>query len=137
MTIYHNYLKRPLVKAEKLKKGSNVDASGYKSIETRIKEMTRCGQRLIASRSNFDIPEGSEVNEDDVQIDPTRRPGFDLADASTYADDLNTRHKRARAEKKASDKAGKDGVGEKQFEKTDGGKKELATAESGDKKDNK
>jgi len=139
--IYHNYLTRPVVKAEKLSRVDKVERAGYIPLERRIKDMMACGVRLQKARAEaYDIPEGSKVNEDEVQCDPTRSPGFDMADASAMADDLTARRKRARAEKKASEvrktPAGQSEGEVKQAEAVDGGKT-LEKAESGAEKKDK
>lgn len=56
-----------------------VERSGYVSAETRINNLMLAGQRLIQSRKeSYDFPDGN-INFN--FNDPTRRKGYDLADA--------------------------------------------------------
>ena len=58
-----------------------VETAGYISTEKRINNMMLAGQRLVESRrTQYDL-EGDYDNED-IDIDPTRDPGYDLADAT-------------------------------------------------------
>lgn len=55
---------------------------GYVPANVLIENMIYAGQRLDLARSDmYDFKDEDEV--DDEYIDPTRSPGFDLADAST------------------------------------------------------
>lgn len=55
----------------------HVDKAGYVSAETRIKNLMQAGIDLRDSRrGSYDSEDGSEPD-----IDPTRNPGYDLADA--------------------------------------------------------
>lgn len=59
-----------------------VEKVGYVPANVLIENMIYAGQRLDLARSAYyDFPEGKEV--DDDFLDPTRKPGFDLADASS------------------------------------------------------
>lgn len=103
MTIYHNFMLRPVVKKEKIKGGRKVQVVGYIPLAKRISDMVACGIRLKQAREElFDIPASSEVDDDEIQLDPTRSPGFDMADASVMARDLKARIKSARGQKTAS-----------------------------------
>lgn len=56
-----------------------VETSGYIPPKNQIEQMIYAGQRLNEWRAQqFDFPDGN----DDGSDDPTRRRGFDLADAS-------------------------------------------------------
>ena len=58
-----------------------VETAGYLSTEKRINNMLLAGQRLMESRRiQYDL-EGDYDNED-IDLDPTRDPGYDLADAT-------------------------------------------------------
>ena len=58
-----------------------VETAGYVSTEKRITNMILAGQRLVESRrTQYDL-EGDYESED-IDLDPTRDPGYDLADAT-------------------------------------------------------
>lgn len=60
-----------------------VETAGYISKEKRIAALMLAGERLVQARKEmYDIPEGVDVDEDLVDIDPTRSGNYDLADAS-------------------------------------------------------
>ena len=58
-----------------------VETAGYVSTEKRINNMILAGQRLVESRrTQYDL-EG-DYDSEDIDLDPTRDPGYDLADAT-------------------------------------------------------
>lgn len=64
---------------------SIVETSGYVPADVRIKELLMAGVRLADYRAErYDWPQGSIVDEDKL-VDPTRRPGYDMADAAQAA----------------------------------------------------
>jgi len=75
-----------------------VEKAGYIPAKKIIEQMVMAGMRLKAFREdNYDL--GPEDDDEDLAIgDPTRSPGFDMADASQIAMELNRRKKAAKAE---------------------------------------
>jgi len=58
-----------------------VEVAGYVSAKQRIESLIQAGQRLRAYReSQFDFPDKDKIDEN--AWDPTRRKGYDLADAT-------------------------------------------------------
>ena len=77
-----------------------VDRAGYVSGEKRINALMAAGMNLIQSRrEEFDSFDGSEP-----EIDPTRSPGFDMADASMMARSVNSRLRAQKAAKEDAEK---------------------------------
>lgn len=101
-TKVYNRFNRP---PRTLEKGGGkvlVDKAGYVSGMKRIEAIMNAGQRLVeARREEYDSSDGSEP-----ELDPTRNPGFDLADATSIARPLGDRLKAQRdeAKKKAEEK---------------------------------
>lgn len=80
-----------------------VDRAGYVSGEKRINALMVAGLNLVQSRrEEFDSWDGSEP-----EIDPTRNPGFDMADAHKLAMSTAGRLNSQRAAKKAADEEAK------------------------------
>lgn len=75
---------------------SKTETAGYVPPKKIIENMITAGMRLKAFRQeNYDLAEG----EDDVDFDdPTRTPGFDMADASQLQLELQARKKALKAE---------------------------------------
>ena len=74
---------------------SKVETAGYVPAEVQIMDMLSAGIRLNEYRKDrFDFA-ADEVVPDDF-IDPTRSPGFDLADASIIGRDVDSRLKEAK-----------------------------------------
>jgi len=99
--IYSN-AKRPHATPEKNGGKCRVEKAGYIPAKRRIEEMIGAGHRLNAFRKEqYDIVEGSPVK--GVEIDPTRKPGLDLAEATILGREAQYRLKQqkdaARAEK--------------------------------------
>lgn len=62
-----------------------VETAGYVPADVRIKELLLAGERLAEYRAErYDWPNGSIVDDDHI-VDPTRRPGYDMADAAQAA----------------------------------------------------
>ena len=81
-------------------KESIVEKSGYIPAKKRIENMMLAGQRLIASRNAlYDDPTGED---DDIPLDKTRNPGYDMADASQ---DMMSVNERLKASQKAAEDA--------------------------------
>jgi hypothetical protein len=77
-----------------------VETAGYVPADRRIKELIAAGERLIIHRSQFDYD--GDVNIDDANIDPTRNPAFDLADASQLSQEVDRRLKESENAAKAA-----------------------------------
>jgi len=91
---------------EEVNSGEQVtEQAGYIPAQVQIEEMIYAGERLAAARKErFDFPSDSEVPDDFV--DPTRSPGFDLADASALGTAAELRMKASAAQaKKAAEEA--------------------------------
>lgn len=59
---------------------SHVETAGYVPAKVKIEQMILAGQRLVDWRKEqFDF--SPEVDDDDNFVDPTRTPGYDMADA--------------------------------------------------------
>jgi hypothetical protein len=75
---------RPKYEGEYNNGQSNVEKAGYIPPKIQIENLINAGKRLIEHRKNmYDFDEG--VADDDNFTDPTRDPGFDMADASRLA----------------------------------------------------
>lgn len=78
-----------------------VEASGYIPTKIQVENMLLAGQRLNEYRKEqYDYSDGDSVP-DDVVPDPTRSPGFDLADATRLGRDARARLDRAKEEAEA------------------------------------
>lgn len=78
---YYTKDKRPDKKLEINHGDEIVETAGYRSAEVQISEMLNAGKRLVDYRKQRYEFGGEEVIPTDYE-DPTRRPGFDMADAS-------------------------------------------------------
>lgn len=73
-----NFINPPKTTLEKLSKKSKVEKAGYVPNERKISDMIQAGIRLqLAHAPEYDISDDS-----DPAVDPTRKPGIDLAEAS-------------------------------------------------------
>lgn len=73
------------------------ESAGYIPAEVQIEEMLLAGKRLGEYRKErYDFAEGEEIPDD--FIDPTRAPGFDLAEGSQLEMTMKERFKRLKAE---------------------------------------
>lgn len=78
------------------------EQAGYRDAKTQIEQMMIAGERLQAFRREyFDLPEGVG----DADIDPMRKPGIDLAEASQVGRELARRMKEKDTRKKAAQAA--------------------------------
>lgn len=79
-----------------------VDTTNYISPQKQIEAMLNAGMRLMAIREEqYDDIKGT----DDLVPDPTRAPGFDLADASQLAAGANLRIRKSREDFITAEKA--------------------------------
>lgn len=77
-----------------------VETQGYVPAKKQIEDMIYAGERLAAARSEaYDY--ASQDMDDGVTMDPTRSPGFDLADAAVLRRQAESRLK---DQKDAADK---------------------------------
>lgn len=98
---YTEYI-RPKSDAEINSGEKKVETAGYIPAEIQIEDMIMAGQRLNQARAErFDFPDGRD---DDLFMDPTRSPNFDLADASSLANMVDGRLSKAEAEMEAKRK---------------------------------
>lgn len=84
-----------------------VETAGYISPKKQIETLMLAGQRLAqyrASQSEYDFPDGKI---DEGFVDPTRSPGFDMADASQLAMQAEANLKAAQAAYEAAKAAEK------------------------------
>ena len=58
-----------------------VETAGYIPADRKIESMIDAGRRLLDFRAGYEFQDGEEIPDD--YLDPTRDPGFDLADASS------------------------------------------------------
>ena len=67
-----------------------VETAGYVDSKTKIENMIFAGQRLEQSRDEYyDFNQENQFDEQiEYDINPTRRPGFDMAEASEYQERL-------------------------------------------------
>lgn len=89
---------------------SKTEQAGYVPPHIQIGRMFEAGQRLDASRRDeFDFPDENEV--DPNWIDPTRRPDYDLADATQakIAVEANLRYQASETEKNSKKPASPEG----------------------------
>jgi len=116
---YCQFVNPPHAKKEKPSGKSKVDKSGYVPIQDKIVSMLAAGKRLYDSRTAlYDIPAGSKIDPESVQIDPTRSKGLDLAEASRIQAEVNARLKAtADARKKVAAEAKKAPAGVKEEQK--------------------
>lgn len=71
----------PVKEPEKNRSPSMTEQAGYVPTDMKIKEFFERGVALKEARAaQYDFPPGTKPNED--FFDPTRSPGFDLADAT-------------------------------------------------------
>jgi len=81
---YYTRDKRPEKKPEINLGDPIVETAGYRSAEVQISEMLNAGQRLVDYRKQRYEFGGEEVVPPNYE-DPTRRPGFDMADGTALA----------------------------------------------------
>nr|QJB21667.1 MAG: hypothetical protein [Microvirus sp.] len=79
-----------------------VEKAGYIPAEKQIAQLMQAGVRLGQYRKEM-----YDTETDDGEIDPTRGPDFDLADASTISRALDQKKEAAKAAKAAAEAAAK------------------------------
>lgn len=107
----HNYSNRPQRKAEVLDPKSKVEKAGVKSASKIITDMMLTGGRFSVPPSHMYDNQG-RLSDDEIPLNPTRRVGYDLAEAtqdklradSRIAEALNAK-KRSIASEKAKKEA--------------------------------
>lgn len=62
-----------------------VETAGYIPADRKIESMIDAGKRLMDFRAGYEFQDDEDVPDD--YIDPTRDPGFDLADASRLSNE--------------------------------------------------
>lgn len=76
-----------------------VETAGYISAEQRIINIMRAGQRLQETRREmYDYDYEDDIDEDNIYDDPTRDPGYDMADATQTSLSLKSRERVKKAE---------------------------------------
>lgn len=71
-----------------------VETAGYVSAERRITALMLAGQRLVESRmAEYDYGPNDDPDMLEDRYDPTRQPGYDLADAAQDAHAVSARLK--------------------------------------------
>lgn len=84
---------RPEWKGEVNNEPSKTERQSHMSAKVRIENLILAGERLQQARAEaYDYPEPKEVPED-IPEDPTRVPGFDMADASQIKLEVENRLK--------------------------------------------
>lgn len=95
-----------------------VEKAGYIPPKIRIEQFIEAGKRLIAFRKEqFDFAPGEKI--DESFSDPTRRPGFDMADASLLNQDLGDRLNQKAASQRAAKKEKADEIQDKSIQNDD------------------
>ena len=89
-----------------LEKGSVTEKAGFVPAKVRIENLINAGQRLMESRMNAYDFYDDEIDEE--FDDPTRRPGYDLADATQEAMAVQNRLNAQKAAAKAAQKEKKE-----------------------------
>jgi len=66
-----------------------IEVAGYIPAKKRIENIINAGMRLMEARSNqYDFPDG---NDDGFSMDPTRKKGYDMADATQAYHELQAK----------------------------------------------
>jgi len=82
------------------------ERAGYIPAQTRIENLILAGRRLVQARQEmYDFPDG-KVDPD--FIDPTRSPGFDMADATALTQRLTSKQLQAKILKEQAEQKVKD-----------------------------
>lgn len=98
MIFYDQFMNRPPADEEKNSGESLVESAGYIPAEIQIMEMIQAGERLGEYRKEkYDY---ESLSEDDGLVDPTRCPGFDMAEASLLDRRLAAKFEQAEKEEK-------------------------------------
>ena len=77
-----------------------VETAGYIPAQKRIENLMLAGQRLVASRQALYDCQGGESFDDSIECDPTRNPGYDMADA--FQDSLAVSDRLAESQKRVA-----------------------------------
>lgn len=94
-------------KGQRLDKTKHVEIGSYIPPKKQIESFIQAGIRLKESRAEaYDFPDEESI--DDSYVDPTRRPGFDLADASSIMSEKRAKFTKASAERKTAEEASKE-----------------------------
>ena len=67
-----------------------VETAGYQPMKKVIEDMLRAGERLVLNKIGYDFHKPIDELEADF-LDPTRSPGFDLADMPLMAEEVRKR----------------------------------------------
>lgn len=87
---FFNQWVRPPKKPEKMDPLTITESRGYIPPHVQVENLLQAGRRLVEFRKEqYDFPPGEKP--DESFEDPTRRPGYDLADASRDLLDVDAR----------------------------------------------
>ncbi|QXP44114.1 MAG: hypothetical protein [Arizlama microvirus] len=126
---YYTELDRPDFKGEENSGEMITETAGYIPANVQIEDMMLAGQRLaIARKERFD---GSNDEEVSLFSDPTRKPGFDLADAHTISREVYERLKRDEEKRKAEQIEKNKKVEEEREKLIEAGRKALEEGKNG------
>ena len=93
MKFYTQFERPEKVNVEKNSGELLVEKGGYIPMKRQIEQFMQSGERLASARKamslGYDFAPGEDVDEN--YYDPTREPGFDLADASAIAQALQNK----------------------------------------------
>lgn len=93
-------------KGQKLDRTKHVEIGSYIPPKKQIESFIQAGIRLNQTRAEqYDFKDEASI--DDSYTDPTRRPGFDLADASAILAEKQAKFTKACEEAKTADEASK------------------------------
>jgi len=94
--------RRPEKTPEVMSSETLTESAGYIPPKVQIENLLEAGKRLVEYRKEqYDFPDDTSV--DESLEDPTRRPGYDLADASVQLQNIQ---QRLRSQAKAGKKGG-------------------------------
>jgi len=87
---FNNPYNRQRINYEKPSGPSRVERAGYIPANVKIESLMAAGKRLVQSRADqYDFQDDKSI--DPNFYDPTRRPGFDMADATAMENSLQAR----------------------------------------------
>lgn len=78
--VFDSLNNRPVYKGQKMDDNTITEQHGYIPANKMIENLILAGKRLNAQRGIYDSDDGTSP--ENLNIDPTRKPGLDLADAS-------------------------------------------------------
>lgn len=100
--IYSQWENTPHATPEKPSGKSKYSQAGYQPAEEKIKSLLAAGKRLFeANTAAYDIKPGESYDIDEIATDPTKKQGFDLAEASQLMASVETSMKRSKEAQKA------------------------------------